>query len=96
MCYRNTGIEVEPGEARLISSAVLSAHDNDTPSTNIIYVFESVPVHGLLQIKVSAQERLFLSLHLILTNIDYYYVSAVSYKLYTIIFMKYQWLYVII
>lgn len=59
---RNTGIEVEPGEARLISSAVLSSHDNDTPAINIIYVFESVPVHGLLQIKVSLQENL-LCLH---------------------------------
>ncbi|XP_060791422.1 FRAS1-related extracellular matrix protein 1a isoform X2 [Neoarius graeffei] len=48
---RNTGIEVEAGETRLISSAVLSAHDNDTPATNIIYVLESVPIHGLLQIK---------------------------------------------
>lgn len=65
LCCRNTGIEVEPGEARLISSAVLSAHDNDTPSTKIIYVFESVPVHGMLQIMVSAQERLFIFLHFI-------------------------------
>ncbi|KAL7880187.1 hypothetical protein SRHO_G00024410 [Serrasalmus rhombeus] len=48
---RNTGIEVEAGEARLVSSAVLSAHDNDTPSSDIIYVFESVPTQGLLQIK---------------------------------------------
>ncbi|XP_022534044.2 FRAS1-related extracellular matrix protein 1a isoform X1 [Astyanax mexicanus] len=48
---RNTGIEVEAGESRLISSAVLSAHDNDTPSSAIIYVFESIPTHGLLQIK---------------------------------------------
>ncbi|KAK2860526.1 hypothetical protein Q7C36_004692 [Tachysurus vachellii] len=54
---RNTGIEVEPGEDRLISSAVLSAHDNDTPSTNIIYVFESVPVHGMLQIKAGLDWR---------------------------------------
>lgn len=63
------GIEVEPGEDRIISSAVLSAHDNDTSSTNIIYVFESVPIHGLLQIKVRAHERRFLSLHFIWTTI---------------------------
>uniref|UniRef100_A0AAR2M382 FRAS1-related extracellular matrix protein 1 n=1 Tax=Pygocentrus nattereri TaxID=42514 RepID=A0AAR2M382_PYGNA len=44
-------MNVEAGEARLISSAVLSAHDNDTPSSDIIYVFESVPTQGLLQIK---------------------------------------------
>ncbi|TSL34592.1 FRAS1-related extracellular matrix protein 1 [Bagarius yarrelli] len=47
----NTGMEVEPGEARLISSAVLSAHDNDTLPIHIIYVLESFPIHGLLQIK---------------------------------------------
>ncbi|KAK1796819.1 hypothetical protein P4O66_000910 [Electrophorus voltai] len=50
---RNTGVQVEGGEARLISSAVLSAHDNDTPPTGIIYVFDSCPTHGLLQIKPS-------------------------------------------
>ncbi|XP_030635867.1 FRAS1-related extracellular matrix protein 1a isoform X3 [Chanos chanos] len=49
---RNTGIEVEAGETRVISSAVLSAYDNDTPASDVIYVFESVPSHGLLQIKV--------------------------------------------
>ncbi|KAI2662157.1 FRAS1-related extracellular matrix protein 1 [Labeo rohita] len=43
---RNTGLEMEAGESRLISSAVLSAHDKDTPSSDIIYVFESVPSHG--------------------------------------------------
>ncbi|KAI4900130.1 hypothetical protein NFI96_005432 [Prochilodus magdalenae] len=48
---RNTGIEVEAGETRIISGAVLSTHDNDTPSTDIIYVFKSVPTQGLLQIK---------------------------------------------
>ncbi|KAF5895047.1 FRAS1-related extracellular matrix protein 1, partial [Clarias magur] len=52
---RNTGIEVEPGEARIISGAVLSAHDNDSPSTNVIYVFESVPIHGLLQLKAGLE-----------------------------------------
>uniref|UniRef100_A0A8C1Q760 Fras1 related extracellular matrix 1a n=1 Tax=Cyprinus carpio TaxID=7962 RepID=A0A8C1Q760_CYPCA len=49
---RNTGIEMEAGESRLISSAVLSAHDKDTPSSDIIYVFESVPSHGVIQMKV--------------------------------------------
>ncbi len=51
--HRNTGIEMEAGESRLISSAVLSAHDKDTPSSDIIYVFESVPSHGVIQMKVS-------------------------------------------
>ncbi|RXN31842.1 FRAS1-related extracellular matrix 1 [Labeo rohita] len=49
---RNTGLEMEAGESRLISSAVLSAHDKDTPSSDIIYVFESVPSHGVIQMKV--------------------------------------------
>uniref|UniRef100_A0A672MFC2 FRAS1-related extracellular matrix protein 1 n=1 Tax=Sinocyclocheilus grahami TaxID=75366 RepID=A0A672MFC2_SINGR len=49
---RNTGIEMEAGESRLISSAVLSAHDKDTPSSDIIYVFESIPSHGVIQMKV--------------------------------------------
>ncbi len=50
--HRNTGIEMEAGESRLISSAVLSAHDKDTPSSDIIYVFESIPSHGVIQMKV--------------------------------------------
>lgn len=49
----NTGIEVKAGEVRLISGAVLSAHDNDTSTSDILYVFESVPNYGQLQIKVS-------------------------------------------
>ncbi|XP_058637530.1 FRAS1-related extracellular matrix protein 1a [Onychostoma macrolepis] len=49
---RSTGIEMEAGESRLISSAVLSAHDKDTPSSDIIYVFESIPSHGVIQMKV--------------------------------------------
>uniref|UniRef100_A0A3Q3FCR4 Fras1 related extracellular matrix 1a n=1 Tax=Labrus bergylta TaxID=56723 RepID=A0A3Q3FCR4_9LABR len=49
---RNNGLEVEPGEARLISSVVLFAKDGDTPSSEVKYMFESVPVQGLLQLKV--------------------------------------------
>uniref|UniRef100_A0AAY4DSI7 FRAS1-related extracellular matrix protein 1 n=1 Tax=Denticeps clupeoides TaxID=299321 RepID=A0AAY4DSI7_9TELE len=48
---RNTGIEVDAGEARLISSAVLCAQDNDTPPQNILYIFQSVPSRGKLQVK---------------------------------------------
>ncbi|XP_061108114.1 FRAS1-related extracellular matrix protein 1a isoform X1 [Conger conger] len=51
---RNYGIEVEMGESRLISSAVLSAEDGDTPAQHVLYVFESVPTDGLLQIKVDS------------------------------------------
>ncbi|KAJ8382093.1 hypothetical protein SKAU_G00028710 [Synaphobranchus kaupii] len=49
---RNNGIDVEMGESRLISSAVLSAEDGDTPAEHVLYIFESVPTYGLLQIKV--------------------------------------------
>ncbi|XP_065144972.1 FRAS1-related extracellular matrix protein 1a [Paramisgurnus dabryanus] len=52
---RNTGIQMEPGESRLISSAVLSAQDKDTPPCDIIYVFESLPNHGVIQIKVNTE-----------------------------------------
>ncbi|XP_027143924.1 FRAS1-related extracellular matrix protein 1a isoform X2 [Larimichthys crocea] len=48
---RNNGLEVEPGEARIISSVTLFAQDGDTPSSEVMYIFESVPSQGLLQIK---------------------------------------------
>ncbi|XP_070785815.1 FRAS1-related extracellular matrix protein 1a isoform X3 [Enoplosus armatus] len=48
---RNNGLQVEPGEARLISSVTLFARDGDTPSSEVTYAFESVPTQGLLQLK---------------------------------------------
>ncbi|KAG7497769.1 FRAS1-related extracellular matrix 1 isoform X1 [Solea senegalensis] len=48
---RNNGLEVEPGEMRLISSVALFAQDGDTPSSEVKYMFESVPTQGLLQLK---------------------------------------------
>ncbi|XP_053226453.1 FRAS1-related extracellular matrix protein 1 isoform X7 [Podarcis raffonei] len=45
-------IEVTMGEAQIISSAVLSAEDKDTPREQIYYLFESVPENGHLQLKV--------------------------------------------
>nr|XP_020450558.1 FRAS1-related extracellular matrix protein 1 isoform X2 [Monopterus albus] len=48
---RNNGLEVEPGEVRLISSVTLFAQDSDTPSSEVMYIFESVPTQGLLQLK---------------------------------------------
>lgn len=45
---------MEPGEARLISSFTLFAQDGDTPSSEVMYMFESVPTEGLLQLKVGA------------------------------------------
>uniref|UniRef100_A0A665UUV3 Fras1 related extracellular matrix 1a n=1 Tax=Echeneis naucrates TaxID=173247 RepID=A0A665UUV3_ECHNA len=37
---------------RLISSMALLAQDNDTPSSEVRYIFESIPSQGLLQLKV--------------------------------------------
>ncbi|KAM9400758.1 FRAS1-related extracellular matrix protein 1a isoform 1-T2 [Salvelinus alpinus] len=51
---RNNGMEVEAGEARLISSANLFAQDSDTTSQEIVYMLESVPTQGLLQVKVGS------------------------------------------
>ncbi|KAM4714914.1 FRAS1-related extracellular matrix protein 1a isoform 2-T2 [Anableps anableps] len=48
---RNNGLEVEPGEARVISSVTLFAEDKDTPSTEIMYIFETVPTQGILQLQ---------------------------------------------
>ncbi|NXW50503.1 FREM1 protein, partial [Nyctiprogne leucopyga] len=45
-------IEVNMGETRIISSAVLSAEDKDTPRERIYYLFERVPENGQLQLKV--------------------------------------------
>uniref|UniRef100_A0A8D0D5C7 Fras1 related extracellular matrix 1a n=1 Tax=Sander lucioperca TaxID=283035 RepID=A0A8D0D5C7_SANLU len=51
---RNNGVDVEPGEARLISSITLFAQDSDTPSSEVSYIFDSVPTQGILQLKVGA------------------------------------------
>ncbi|CAL8241709.1 unnamed protein product [Merluccius merluccius] len=48
---RNNGLEVNPGEAKLISSATLFAQDTDTPSGEVLYVFQSIPAQGELQLK---------------------------------------------
>lgn len=50
---------MEPGEARLISSVTLLAQDSDTPPSEVMYIFESVPTQGLLQLKVGAVPKLF-------------------------------------
>lgn len=52
LSFRNSGLEVEPGEARLISSLTLFAQDSDSPSSEVMYIFENVPTQGLLQLKV--------------------------------------------
>ncbi|KAM4537427.1 FRAS1-related extracellular matrix protein 1a isoform 1-T1 [Odontesthes bonariensis] len=48
---RNNGLEVDPGEAKIISSVTLFAQDGDTPSSELMFIFESVPTQGLLQLK---------------------------------------------
>ncbi|XP_072314872.1 FRAS1-related extracellular matrix protein 1a [Eucyclogobius newberryi] len=48
---RNNGLEVEAGETRLISRIVLFAQDSDTSSSEVMYIFESTPNQGLLQLK---------------------------------------------
>uniref|UniRef100_A0A3Q1H8X6 C-type lectin domain-containing protein n=1 Tax=Anabas testudineus TaxID=64144 RepID=A0A3Q1H8X6_ANATE len=52
---RNSGLEVEPGETRLISSLTLFAQDSDTTSSEVMYIFESLPTQGLLQLKDGRQ-----------------------------------------
>ncbi|KAM9367841.1 FRAS1-related extracellular matrix protein 1 [Phaethornis superciliosus] len=49
---KKDNIEVNMGEARIISSAVLSAEDKDTPRERIYYLFERIPENGQLQHKV--------------------------------------------
>lgn len=41
------------GETRIISSAILSAIDEDSPREKIYYLFERLPQNGQLQLKVS-------------------------------------------
>ncbi|XP_077444873.1 FRAS1-related extracellular matrix protein 1a isoform X2 [Stigmatopora argus] len=48
---RNNGLEVEPGETRLITSVTLLAQDYDTPTSQVMYKFKSFPTQGLLQFK---------------------------------------------
>ncbi|XP_054253766.1 FRAS1-related extracellular matrix protein 1 isoform X2 [Indicator indicator] len=52
MLSKKVDIEVNMGEARIISSAVLSAEDKDTPRERIYYLFERLPENGQLQLKV--------------------------------------------
>uniref|UniRef100_A0A8C9Q3I3 FRAS1-related extracellular matrix protein 1 n=1 Tax=Spermophilus dauricus TaxID=99837 RepID=A0A8C9Q3I3_SPEDA len=45
-------IEMNMGDTRIISSAVLSAVDKDSPREKIYYLFERLPQHGQLQLKI--------------------------------------------
>ncbi|XP_061565439.1 FRAS1-related extracellular matrix protein 1a isoform X2 [Cololabis saira] len=48
---RNNGLEVEPGETRIISSVTLFTLDGDNPSSEVAYIFERLPTQGILQLK---------------------------------------------
>ncbi|XP_059839500.1 FRAS1-related extracellular matrix protein 1b [Hypanus sabinus] len=48
---KNTGLEVEMGENKVISSVALEAEDKDTPRFELHYIINSVPVFGQLQLK---------------------------------------------
>nr|XP_056704812.1 FRAS1-related extracellular matrix protein 1 [Euleptes europaea] len=52
MLSKKGEIEVNMGEAQIISNAVLSAVDKDTPRDQIYYLFERIPENGHLQLKV--------------------------------------------
>ena len=57
------------GETRIISSAVLSAIDEDSPREKIYYLFERLPQNGQLQLKV---DHLFLFFRLTVTGLNFY------------------------
>ncbi|NXY18696.1 FREM1 protein, partial [Atrichornis clamosus] len=49
---KKNDIVVNIGETQIISSAVLSAEDKDTPRERIYYLLERLPVNGQLQLKI--------------------------------------------
>ncbi|KAK2119771.1 FRAS1- extracellular matrix protein 1 [Saguinus oedipus] len=51
MLSKKAEIAMNMGETRIISSAVLSAIDEDSPREKIYYVFERLPQNGQLQLK---------------------------------------------
>lgn len=55
LLFRNTGLEVEMGENKVISSVVLEAEDKDTPRFELNYIINSVPTFGQLQLKVKPE-----------------------------------------
>ncbi|XP_032979788.1 FRAS1-related extracellular matrix protein 1 isoform X3 [Rhinolophus ferrumequinum] len=52
MLIKKAEITMNMGETRIISSAVLSAIDEDSPGEKIYYVFERLPQNGQLQRKI--------------------------------------------
>ncbi|KAJ7332654.1 hypothetical protein JRQ81_014834, partial [Phrynocephalus forsythii] len=51
---RNTGLEVEIGRNKVISSVSLEAEDTDSPRNQLYYVINNKPKWGLLKLKVTA------------------------------------------
>ncbi|XP_009294520.1 FRAS1-related extracellular matrix protein 1b isoform X1 [Danio rerio] len=51
---KNAGVEVEALEKRVISSVVLEAGDQDTPSDHLLYILNAGPRFGLLQLRTEA------------------------------------------
>uniref|UniRef100_F7I8I1 FRAS1-related extracellular matrix protein 1 n=1 Tax=Callithrix jacchus TaxID=9483 RepID=F7I8I1_CALJA len=52
MLSKKAEIAMNMGETRIISSAILSAIDEDSPREKIYYVFERLPQNGQLQLKI--------------------------------------------
>ncbi|XP_027963091.1 FRAS1-related extracellular matrix protein 1 isoform X2 [Eumetopias jubatus] len=52
MLSKKAEITVKMGETRIISSAILSAIDEDSPREKIDYLFERLPQNGQLQLKI--------------------------------------------
>ncbi|XP_060055572.1 FRAS1-related extracellular matrix protein 1 isoform X2 [Erinaceus europaeus] len=52
MLKKKAEITMRTGETRIVSSAVLSAIDEDTPREKIYYLFERLPLNGQLQLKI--------------------------------------------
>jgi len=52
-CCRNSGLDVDSGERRVISSVVLEADDLDLPPDQVYYFLNAAPRFGKLQLKVT-------------------------------------------
>ncbi|XP_043941471.1 FRAS1-related extracellular matrix protein 1-like isoform X2 [Protopterus annectens] len=49
--YRNTGLEVNVAESKVISSVALEAEDKDTPRNKLYYILSNEPKFGQLSLK---------------------------------------------
>lgn len=69
------------GETRVISSAVLSAIDEDSPREQIYYLLESLPQNGQLQLKVSGLFTLFFKMNMAGINFLHTQISITEFIL---------------